>query len=650
MSQASSLSSRRLIRLLVLCLGAGLMLPVSANVPDKPVERRHFEDAVVALEDDNLELFRQLAEKNRNYVLYPYLQYYELRKRVEQAEAKEIRGFLDKYRDLPFSSALRAQWLSHLAKTKNWSLYRQFYTDQVRNDLQCHHFTASLADTLSKKQLQQVLDRAEKQWLNGHKDRAECKPIFEALQSYGRITTALRWQRIELAMKVGNLKLAGQLSEPFGSRDKKLVRLWQEVYKKPEKLFTHREMRRNSLVKRKIAFHGIQRLAKRDVEAAGKLWNTAKRRFPFEKDQKLEMARFLALRAAYQSKPNALKLLKQLPQDVSDFSDKQLRARVALKHQNWTELMGAIKAMASVSKEAKWQYWQARAWEQLGQKDKAISQFERLATQTNYYGFLSADRVKKPYQITSEPLRRDEAALAMLRKDPGVQRTKELYALDRITEARREWNQVIAKLDENLTKLAALLAHDWQWHDNAILTVAKTGHRKDLNLRFPTPFRDLIYETAESYGLDPEWVYGVTRRESAFNTYARSSAGAMGLMQILPSTARIQSKSLGMAKPSYKDLFESERNIVLGSSYLNKMLQRFSGNQVVATAAYNAGPNRVSKWLPKDGDKVEADIWVDTIPYKETREYVRAVMAYAVIFEWRLNQTITPLHKRMENF
>ena len=236
----------------------------------------------------------------------------------------------------------------------------------------------------------------------------------------------------------------------------------------------------------------------------------------------------------------------------------------------------------------------------------------------------------------------------MLQQNPGVQRAQELYALDRITEARREWDRVITKLDEELIKLAAVMAHDWQWYDNAILTVAKTSHRKDLHLRFPTPYKDLIFQTAENYGIDPEWIYGVTRRESAFNMYARSSAGALGLMQILPSTARMQSKSLGMARPSHEDLLESERNILLGASYLNKMLERFSGNQVLATAAYNAGPNRVSKWLPKEGDKVSADIWVDTIPYKETREYVRAVMAYAIIFEWKLNQTVTPLYKRME--
>lgn len=629
-----------------------ILLPViaQANVTQSNVsQRQQFLEAEAALEAGNVQLFEELSYKNRNYVLYPYLRYYDLSKRLKAADEKEVDQFLSLYADYPFAYAIRINWLSHLAKERNWRLYRKYYKGQSSTVYKCHNLTASLAGKLSKKQLQSVLSKGEKLWLSDKKDKKECKPIFEALHSYGKITTALRWQRIELAMKAGNLKLATSLSKPFGSRDKRLIKLWKKVYRKPHKVFAFKQMRRNGLIKRKIIYQAIQRVAKNDVDKANELWRKAKRRFPFNAELKQKMIRYLAIHAAFQSKSNALKLLKRVPKKMANRSVQQLRVRVALKEQKWNELISAINAVNSTErKQVRWKYWQARAWEQLGKTKRANSIFEGIATETNYYGFLAADRVKKPYRFTSEPLRRDEAALEVLKQIPAILRTEELYALDRITEARREWNRVIRTLDENRTKLAAILAHEWEWHDNAIFTVAKTRHRKDLDLRFPTPYRDLIFNTAENYGLDPEWIYGVARRESAFNVVARSSAGAMGLMQILPSTARIQSKSLGLGSPSYSDLLNSDRNILLGSSYLNKMLKRFSGNQVIATAAYNAGPNRVSKWLPKQGNKISPDVWVDTIPYKETREYVRAVMAYATIFDWKLNQSITPLRERMK--
>jgi soluble lytic murein transglycosylase len=194
--------------------------------------------------------------------------------------------------------------------------------------------------------------------------------------------------------------------------------------------------------------------------------------------------------------------------------------------------------------------------------------------------------------------------------------------------------------------LAAVLAHEWQWHDNAIVTVAKANYFKDLDLRFPTPFEETIRMNAQTYDLNPSWIYGVMRRESAFNVTARSSAGALGLMQLMPHTARLTSRLLGLSKPSTSDILTSEQNILLGSAYLHRMLNKFDGNLVLATAAYNAGPNRVKQWLPKN-NSIPADIWIETLPYKETREYVRAVMAYSTIFEWKLDEDITPLRERM---
>jgi soluble lytic murein transglycosylase len=326
-----------------------------------------------------------------------------------------------------------------------------------------------------------------------------------------------------------------------------------------------------------------------------------------------------------------------------------MQVRIALKNKDWQELIRGINNLQSEQKEQfQWRYWKARALEQLGKEAMAAANYSDISANTNYYGFLAADRIGKPYRFNSEPLERDDETSQALKRIPAVQRTRELYLLGRVSEARSEWNSAIRKFDAEQLKVAALLVYEWEWYDNAIITVAKTGHLADLELRFPTPFKDLVYLNAQTYGLDPSWIYGVTRRESAFNVYARSSAGALGLMQLMPSTARYQSKKLGLSRPSVTDILSTEQNLLLGSAYLNNMLAKFSGNMVLATAAYNAGPNRVLRWLPKNGD-VPADIWVDTLPYKETRQYVRAVMAYATIFDWKLKQQVTPLRERMRS-
>jgi soluble lytic murein transglycosylase len=194
--------------------------------------------------------------------------------------------------------------------------------------------------------------------------------------------------------------------------------------------------------------------------------------------------------------------------------------------------------------------------------------------------------------------------------------------------------------------LAAVLAHQWQWHHVAITTIAMTSHRADYGLRFATPFQDVVETNAESFAIDKVWIYGIIRRESAFKLDARSQVGASGLMQLMPATARQQAKKIGIGPPDANYLLTPEGNIRLGSSYLSDMLRQFDGVQALATAAYNAGPRRVEKWIPEN-KPMPMDAWIDSLPYTETREYVKAVMAYTTIFEWRLKESVTRLSERM---
>jgi len=621
----------------VLLFATTLFIVSLASGSDLADQRTDFTLAVAALESGDYNKFLRLKQRNKDYLLYPYLEYYELRQRLSTATNDEFDAFINRYKGTHLSYRLTTKWLFQLGKKNRWRDYVKYYDERRAVELKCYHLRARLILENSKKANNDALAKAKKLWLVGNTQPKECIPLFKKLYAGSLITPELLWERIELSMQRGNLKLARHLSNKLNAKDKKSVLLWQRVYKNPTKNIKLKQLRRNTLINRKIIYHAINRIARKDAIKAKQLWKKFTKSHGYRPEQNAEMRRHIALNSASQFSPDALAMLNDIDSDWVDARVRIWKIKIALKQQNWRSLITEINTLNEKEQTLlKWRYWLARAQEKTGNNVSARENYEAIANKTNYYSFLAADRIGKPYTFVSNPIKRDITKLRALETLPQIRRAKELYYLDRVTDARREWNSVIRNLDEAGITQAAVIAHNWQWHDNAILTIAKTRHREDLDLRFPTPYRDEILSNAESMSLDPSWIFGVTRRESAFKKTARSSKGAIGLMQILLSTAQYQSKILGVRKPSTRDLYLTEKNIYFGSSYLNSMLTKFAGNQVLATAAYNAGPNRVRAWLSKMNN-MPADIWVDMIPYKETRQYVRAVMAYSTIFDWKLN-------------
>jgi soluble lytic murein transglycosylase len=258
------------------------------------------------------------------------------------------------------------------------------------------------------------------------------------------------------------------------------------------------------------------------------------------------------------------------------------------------------------------------------------------------WGFLAAERARLPYRLDARPTPADPVRVARLSADPAVGRIVELRALDRVPDMRREWARLTTGLGPDDLLAAAVVAQGLDWPDQAIRTLAKSGYWDDLDLRFPLGYRGLIRAQAAATGLPDTWIYAVLREESSFDPGSGSPAGAIGLMQLMPHTARDVAKAAGRRQPSRGDLLDPATNIALGSAYLAAMGARYGQHQALATAAYNAGPHRVDKWLP--ATPVPADIWIATIPFRETRDYVRRVLAYRVIYADRLGVCAAPLN------
>ncbi|NNF97277.1 MAG: transglycosylase SLT domain-containing protein, partial [Halobacteria archaeon] len=250
------------------------------------------------------------------------------------------------------------------------------------------------------------------------------------------------------------------------------------------------------------------------------------------------------------------------------------------------------------------------------------------------------------YQFAHTPLVYQDSELADVEALPAIQRAREFYAIKRTVDARREWNYAIQRMPQPQLLKAAKLADAWGWHDRAITTLAEAKYWDDLELRFPLAHQQQVLNQAARQQINPAWAFAIIRQESAFTADARSHAGALGLMQLLPRTARDMARSLRVRKPRKSDILKIDTNIQLGVGYLKKVQDRYQGHPVLATAAYNAGPSNVKRWLPDNG-AVAADIWIETVPFKETRDYLKRVLTYTVIYEQRLGQQPKSLLERM---
>ena len=635
------------IRLFTSLLVAICVLTLSSQ-SQASIERQRliFHDASTALKKNQFSKFNRLLNQLEGYPAQAYLKYDDLKRRIHKASRLEVTEFLNSHEDYPFNYHLRAKWLSVLARRKDWTNYLMYFDNRENTRYQCLAFQARLNLGIDEGINQEII----KVWLRGYSQPRECDQAFEYFLETYPDTNQVIWLRIDKAFKARRPSLAKYLGKKLDAQDQLVVDTWYQAHLRPQQSLKTLANAADDERTRKIIVHALVRLARKNSLSARDLWIDLEHKFEFDQDQKNQINRRIALSAAYQHLPVASDLLSALPAGLKNDQAHLWLARIYLRNQNWQQLIDTIEMMpVHLSQENEWQYWLARAFESLEFELKSSEKFEFLATKSSYYGFLAADKMKLPYHIVQENAAtiEDFSEAEFLAENPYLLRARELYFLDRPVDARREWFQALRHLDPEEIKKAAVLASSWKWYDSAIRTVAKTSHRSDYSLRFPTPFKQQVFNHADARQLDPSVIYGVMRRESLFDPMARSSVGALGLMQLMPSTARRVAKSLGMKRPGRSDILQIDNNINFGTQYFRMVLNRFENNVALAAAAYNAGSLNVRKWLPQI-DLMPADLWVETVPFKETRNYVQAVLAYATVFDKSLGRD-TLISSRMDD-
>lgn len=632
---AAPASGRPFLRPRPAWLWLALLLPLLAAAAPDPYEtqRRLFVSAEAALKLGDRSLYQRLRRGLADYPLYPYLVYGDLSGRLAQAPAAEVREFLDSYADTPLAPRLRRTWLKRLAAQERWEDYLRDFRDLRDAALECWRRQALLArgDTRA------ALDGIEAIWLHGRSRPDACDPLFARWRDGGGITRERVWRRFALAMDAGERGLARYLAGLLPAAERRLAELWLEVDKQPALVLVAERFDRADPRSAEILLHGLKRWSRADSVAAAAALDRVKSRHALPRDGLLDLERRLALYVASRGDPSAAGRLAALPEAVVDAEVREWRVRVALQRRDWARTLHWLDRLDPEQQQAdQWRYWRARALEASGREQEARALYRQVAGRRSYYGFLAADRVQAPYRLNDEPLQVNPGELSALERRPGVRRARELWLLNRHWEARSEWLEVLATLDREGLKQAAKLAQRWGWHDRSITTVARLGHWDDLDLRFPLPYRTPVLDSARRDGVDPAWIYAIMRQESIFQPDARSRAGALGLMQLMPATGRQVARELNTPLGRSSALYQPDTNIRFGTRYLRSMLDSLQGNPLLATAAYNAGPGRVRSWLPERGS-IEADLWAETIPFSETRQYVQRVLEYAMVYDLRLN-------------
>ena len=604
-------------------------------------QRQEFILAEKLIQKGKNSLFLGKAEKLTDYPLYPYLQYHWLKKNLNQTS--KIKAFLTEYADTRYAGLLNYKWQVFLAKHQKWQEFLDQYRNTNNTKLQCYYYRAKY-NTGSKKE---ALIGAKKLWVVGKSQPSECDPVFNELKQSSYYTGELLWQRFDAALKNGKVQLAGYIKRSMSEKDQHIALIWLKVHSTPLLINDQKLLKKSQPQSGLIFAHGVDRLARTDPVKALSIWDARKNDFKINSSRFQHLEQRLAMALAFRRDKMAYSRLSQL--NKPDESAQEWRVRAALSEQDWLHVKESISGLdKQVKSKDKWKYWLARALENTGKPEAADFIFTKLSKDRSFYGYLAADKLKKNYQLSDHPVQVTTEMLDKFKQTTDFRVVAELIKVDKRMEAKRQWWYAVTKLDKKDILIAAKYAQQLDWTQTAIFTIAKAKYWDDVSLRFPLAYQDQVQKNADKQQLNPAVIFGLIRRESAFNQDAQSPVGARGLMQIMPKTGRQIARELKEKWRNKNNLFNPSTNVKYGAYYYKQLLNQFNGHYALAAAAYNAGPHRVKRWLPVE-NALAADIWVETIPFKETRAYVSAVLTYALIYQKQLKKNILTMKDFMRD-
>ncbi len=583
-----------------------------------------------------------LSSRLGGHVLAPYVEYWQLKLAVEDASPVAVRAYLDRYPNTPLADRLRVEWLKMLARKGLWDRFAADYAAVPIDDVD---FACATLLFRWQRDGDDALAAAKPLWFTEKATPDVCEPLFAALIARGDIGTGDRKARFRLAVEAGNLRVAQAVGGGLPGADRITERELSAVQQDPLAALNRGNFAFSTGSGRELALVALDRAARSDAEAARPGWVRIRDRLPAA--ERLYGNARLAYHAARQLNPSANAWFRESNGASMSADAAAWRVRAALRAQAWDDVLVAIDAMPDAQRqEAAWRYWRARALASKGRTEDANALLAALATEVSFYGLLASEALGQRFVLpTPAPLAPAPAALATFGSRSEVKRVSKLAELDMRPESLREWQYIVRGLDDEALLLAAEHARRVGLYDRAINTAERTAVRHDYGLRYLAPYRADFDAAAKANDVDVALLYGIARQESRFIPDIVSSAGAMGLMQLMPGTAKWVAKQVGRNDFRGNQVVQTDLNTQFGAYYFKYWLERLDRMPALAAAAYNAGPGRAQQWRP--AAPLEGAIWVETIPFNETRDYVKKVLANAMVYGQSFQTSQEPLTTRL---
>jgi soluble lytic murein transglycosylase len=618
---------------------AGVALATASAVLLVPAAHAGRSASSFASDDDAFAALREAARNNDaaraaeiasrlpNYAIPSYVDYFRLKPRIASAPEKDIRDFLTRYDGQAIADRLRNDWLIELGRARNWTVFDEQYPQFALNDdvqVKCY---ALMSRVLKG---QNVADEARTLLTQPQNYGEACGSLIVMLAQGGQFDADDVWMQVRLTADYGFGGTIRRIAPVTEASEDVLIK----TLEKPEKVLKVGPGK--SRVGHELFLVALGRVAKSNTEkAVNSLVEHAGQLKPQERAIGWSQ---VALPASKSLEPDAIVYWHRTSGAPLSLEGWQWKARTALRAGEWKLVRETIEGMpAQLANDAAWIYWLGRALRAEGNNEEAQKKFQSISDQTNFYGQLALEELNQKISIPprAQPITAEE--IAPMADNQGFRRALKFFEMNMRPEGYREWNWELRKMSERQHLAAAEFARQKNVLDRMVNTSDRTKKEVDFTQRFPSPFRDTMVAATQRLGLDMAWVYGLIRQESRFIQTARSQVGASGLMQVMPATAKFVARKIGMSNYSHGQMNDIDTNITLGTNYLNMVLNDLEGSQALATAAYNAGPGRPRAWRSKLTRAVEGAIFAESIPFNETRDYVKKVLSnatyYAALFE-----------------
>ncbi len=580
--------------------------------------------------------------------LLPWIESAALRRDLAQIDPAAVRDFLARYPNQVAARQLREAWLTELDRRKDWKNFRAFYTGGGRATLRCADLVARMdaGEADAKDKSATWTSDALALWQAGDALGADCDTAFARLDARGQLTPELRWKRIDAAAGDAATGVMRDAAHGLPIGESILAKSYAAFVESPGDAAMSWPRTDRS---RHVVAIGLARLARRDPAAAATQLSKLADALQIGDADRGRVLYAIAFSSASSYLPDAAQRFAAVPASAFDARLREWQAREAIARGDDAAALKAIVAMDPAQRaDPHWQYFEARLRERGGDTKAANALYAQAARTATYHGFLAADRLKQPYSICPAELRASDAERGAVAALPELARAFELVRVDRTSWADAEWKQALAGFDDRQRQIAVTLAQEAGWYDRAAFALAQNApdELRLYSLRFPLPHEDAVQQQAHLHSIDPAWIAAEIRAESVWMADAHSAADARGLMQLLPSTGARLARTLGIAWSGGDTLYQPLANIALGSAYLRQMLDRFGGRTYLAIGAYDAGVVPVQRWIAQRPG-LDPDFWIETVNYKETRDYIQRVLAFSVIYDWRLQGKAVPLTERM---